>query len=177
MKEVLKDSVVDEQSSSLLAKINQIAETVSQILNLRFNLRCKFSNQDEMFPIRKLQHDVKELKASNVNPNDILWKKSCSEPIVDTLSSENSSVSNNEDLNDLDSTKFKRRLPKETLDVLNEWYQENIENPYLTRDDINMLKSRTSLSENQIKNWASNKRRKRKETKISQEVSELLGPI
>lgn len=54
-------------------------------------------------------------------------------------------------------------------------YNENIDNPYLTKDDIHFLKSETNLEDSQIKNWVSNKRRKRKETKISPELSYILN--
>lgn len=176
MKETLSGTIIDEQSSALLSKINQIAESLSQMLNLRYNLRCKFNNQDEESLIGILQSNSNNLTMSDVDPKDTVCQNSLSDATFDTRVPENNSV-NQELHNDIDSVKYTRRLPKKTLDVLNEWYQENVENPYLTRDDIVMLKSRTSLSENQIKNWASNKRRKRKEAKISQEVSELLGPI
>lgn len=49
-----------------------------------------------------------------------------------------------------------------------------MDSPYLTKDDITYLKKETSLQESQIKNWVSNKRRKKKENYVSPEVVQLL---
>lgn len=53
-------------------------------------------------------------------------------------------------------------------------YFENADNPYLTKDDIMELKIKTGLQETQIKNWASNKRRKKKENPVSVEILKVL---
>lgn len=53
-------------------------------------------------------------------------------------------------------------------------YFENVDNPYLTKDDVMELKMKTGLQETQIKNWASNKRRKKKENPVSIEILKVL---
>lgn len=73
------------------------------------------------------------------------------------------------------SSRNGKRLPKETIAVLNEWFNDNIENPYVQKEDISYLKAKTNLQASQIKNWVSNKRRKRKGSKVSPSIVEILN--
>lgn len=66
------------------------------------------------------------------------------------------------------------RLPSEKVDVLELWFRKNITKPYVTKNDLKMLVSQTSLSPIQVKNWLSNRRRKEKTTGIALSVTELL---
>ncbi|AEY98439.1 FAFR750C-Xp [Eremothecium gossypii FDAG1] len=67
------------------------------------------------------------------------------------------------------------RLPKQHVQVLEAWYKNNIENPYLNDTDIRYLMRETGFSRSQVKNWVANKRRKDKHSTISPELSDLLA--
>ncbi|EDO18935.1 HML mating-type cassette alpha2 protein [Vanderwaltozyma polyspora DSM 70294] len=69
------------------------------------------------------------------------------------------------------------RLPKQNVKLLERWYIQNVENPYLDDKSISELMKITSLSKVQIKNWVSNRRRKEKSITISPEVSRLLQEL
>lgn len=182
-------SITDEQSLSLLSHINLIAVSISQMLNLRFNLKCKFNNQD--YGCLNLKDIQLNESINSINTVIGVNKSLLSVPSPSADLKSNNNFRWNDKRDDISSTNmqqdaaeeedsgcnFRRRLPKDTLNVLNEWYKENLDNPYLTKDDIVVLKSRTMLKESQIKNWASNKRRKRKESQISEELTQLLGRI
>nr|AZQ56620.1 MAT homeobox alpha 2 protein [Suhomyces bolitotheri] len=69
--------------------------------------------------------------------------------------------------------------------ILEEWYQDNLEWPYLNSMSTQDLHKRTGLSLVQVKNWSqmmiltsnsrvSNKRRKDKTQKISEELQDIL---
>nr|BBD18018.1 putative transcription factor [Ogataea minuta] len=53
-------------------------------------------------------------------------------------------------------------------------YNENEDNPYLTRTDLDEIVKQTGLSSSQVKNWVSNKRRKEKTVFVSEELCQLL---
>ncbi|AET37262.1 homeobox domain-containing protein Ecym_1115 [Eremothecium cymbalariae DBVPG len=67
------------------------------------------------------------------------------------------------------------RLPKKHVQLLESWYKNNIENPYLNDTDIRILMRETGFSRSQVKNWVANKRRKDKHSTISPELSDLLA--
>lgn len=54
-------------------------------------------------------------------------------------------------------------------------YNENMNNPYLSKEDLEELVSKTKLQETQIKNWASNRRRKRNDYTVSDEYTQILN--
>ncbi|CDO92675.1 unnamed protein product [Kluyveromyces dobzhanskii CBS 2104] len=68
-----------------------------------------------------------------------------------------------------------KRFPKAQVELLKDWYEVNKKNPYITENDINNIRSNTSLSKMQIKNWLANRRRKDKLTKISEEIINILN--
>ncbi|EGW31990.1 MTL alpha 2 [Spathaspora passalidarum NRRL Y-27907] len=67
-----------------------------------------------------------------------------------------------------------RRLVKQQLDILENWYNQNLQHPYLTRESIIELMNLTSLSKSQVQNWISNRRRKEKRTEIDPDLAPLL---
>ncbi|RLV95115.1 Mating-type-like protein ALPHA2 [Spathaspora sp. JA1] len=65
-----------------------------------------------------------------------------------------------------------RRLVKQQLEILENWYHENFHHPYLTRESIQQLMNLTSLSKSQYR--VSNRRRKEKRSEINHELAPLL---
>lgn len=51
------------------------------------------------------------------------------------------------------SQKPSRRLAKSQLKILEEWYDFNSDNPYLSNSATGMLVSRTNLTVSQVRNW------------------------
>lgn len=49
--------------------------------------------------------------------------------------------------------KRNKRLLKRQLQILENWYHENLRHPYLTKDAIQELMASTSLSKFQVQNW------------------------
>lgn len=61
------------------------------------------------------------------------------------------------------STNSKKRtnLPRETIEILNDWIVNNLDNPYPNHTQKRMLLEKTGLSNVQLSNWFINKRRRR----------------
>ncbi|CCE91589.1 homeodomain mating type protein alpha2 TDEL_0C07000 [Torulaspora delbrueckii] len=66
------------------------------------------------------------------------------------------------------------RLPSEKVEKLELWFNQNISKPYLNQRALRTLVHETSLSPIQIKNWLSNRRRKKKSAGIADTISDLL---
>nr|ADY62680.1 MTLa2 [Candida orthopsilosis] len=71
-------------------------------------------------------------------------------------------------------SKPSKRLSKNNLKVLENWFDENFNDPYLNNISLRLLITTTNLSKSQIQNWVSNRRRKERRVKISPEIMELL---
>ncbi|ODV74157.1 homeobox domain-containing protein CYBJADRAFT_118113, partial [Cyberlindnera jadinii NRRL Y-1542] len=52
-------------------------------------------------------------------------------------------------------------LPRETIEILNDWIVNNLDNPYPNHTQKRMLLEKTGLSNVQLSNWFINKRRRR----------------
>jgi hypothetical protein len=59
------------------------------------------------------------------------------------------------------NSKKRTNLPRETIDILNEWIVNNLDNPYPNHTQKRMLLEKTGLSNVQLSNWFINKRRRR----------------
>lgn len=200
----MENNVVDEQGNALLSKINHISTAITEILNQRFNLRSKFEIEFQAQPSQSYKVD------SNISNSQ---EEICSEfselttivPTPPATSKDNCAIRYENGGSDPTSkrrkssrVKFSKRLPPETISVLDEWYvvhihiliimyiqnhiltqihryNENISNPYLSKEDLKELVLKTKLQEIQIKNWASNRRRKRKDYDISDVYAEILN--
>lgn len=68
-----------------------------------------------------------------------------------------------------------RRLEKPQINMLEKWFTNNIEKPYLNKKSLQLLTKETGLSNIQIKNWVSNRRRKEKVVTISPPLLDLLA--
>lgn len=59
------------------------------------------------------------------------------------------------------SNKKRTNLPRETIEILNEWILNNMDNPYPNHTQKRILLEQTGLSNVQLSNWFINKRRRR----------------
>ncbi|KTB00736.1 Mating-type-like protein ALPHA2, silenced copy at MTL3, partial [Nakaseomyces glabratus] len=59
------------------------------------------------------------------------------------------------------------RFTRENVQILETWYRNHIDNPYLDHNSQQYLAQKTNLSKIQIKNWVANRRRKQKSIYIS----------
>lgn len=59
------------------------------------------------------------------------------------------------------NSKKRTNLPRETIEVLNDWIVNNLDNPYPNHTQKRLLLERTGLSNVQLSNWFINKRRRR----------------
>ncbi|ANZ77415.1 BA75_04427T0 [Komagataella pastoris] len=77
----------------------------------------------------------------------------------------------------LDSSRIekKRRLPREKVRILENWFSDHFQHPYATQQDFDELVHMTSLSKTQIRNWISNKRRKERSSTVSTELLQALN--
>lgn len=89
----------------------------------------------------------------------------------DSLDSSMKSGSNTPSLVSLDGSSFssKKRtnLPRETIEILNDWILNNMDNPYPSHSQKRLLLEKTGLSNVQLSNWFINKRRRRIFSKLS----------
>lgn len=58
--------------------------------------------------------------------------------------------------------------------VLEQWYSEHYQKPYLTKNSLETLSKTTNLSKIQIRNWVSNRRRKEKTVQVSPVILKLV---
>nr|ADY62667.1 MTLa2 [Candida metapsilosis] len=72
-------------------------------------------------------------------------------------------------------TKAHKRLLKNNLEILENWFDENFTDPYLDSASLEFLIRETGLSKSQIQNWVSNRRRKERNVKITPEIAELIA--
>ncbi len=59
------------------------------------------------------------------------------------------------------NNKKRTNLPRETIEILNEWILNNMDNPYPNHTQKRLLLEQTGLSNVQLSNWFINKRRRR----------------
>lgn len=64
-------------------------------------------------------------------------------------------------------SKKRTNLPRETIEILNDWILNNMDNPYPNHSQKRLLLERTGLSNVQLSNWFINKRRRRIFSKLS----------
>nr|AZQ56706.1 MAT homeobox alpha 2 protein [Suhomyces bokatorum]AZQ56712.1 MAT homeobox alpha 2 protein [Suhomyces bokatorum]AZQ56718.1 MAT homeobox alpha 2 protein [Suhomyces bokatorum]AZQ56731.1 MAT homeobox alpha 2 protein [Suhomyces bokatorum]AZQ56737.1 MAT homeobox alpha 2 protein [Suhomyces bokatorum] len=62
------------------------------------------------------------------------------------------------------------RFSNEQVQIMAEWYNVNIEHPYLNTSSMEDLRIRTGLTRVQVRDWMSYKRRKQKSKFISNEL-------
>lgn len=58
--------------------------------------------------------------------------------------------------------------------VLEQWYSEHYQKPYLTKSSLETLSKTTNLSKIQIRNWVSNRRRKEKTVQVAPVILKLV---
>ena len=63
------------------------------------------------------------------------------------------------------------KISDQNLYILNEWYDSNINNPYLSSKNKKILAKKSNLTENQITKWLQNKRARSSKPKRSKRVS------
>jgi hypothetical protein len=59
----------------------------------------------------------------------------------------------------------KHQLPDEALDILNEWYEDHLHNPYPLIEEKEMLARRGNITVKQVSAWFSNRRNRTQNTK------------
>lgn len=67
------------------------------------------------------------------------------------------------------------RFSKTNVEILELWFKEHQDRPYLDKRSTASLEKQTLLSKVQIKNWVSNRRRKQKTRKVSNEILDLVN--
>lgn len=107
-------------------------------------------------------------RASKTRSNSNLTNESRSSSVDSTTSatdieSVNSTKSNNSTTNSNSNSSSRKRtnLPKETIEILNDWIMQNMDNPYPNHIQKKILLAKTGLSNIQLSNWFINKRRRR----------------
>lgn len=66
------------------------------------------------------------------------------------------------------------RFSDDNIIMLEQWYSEHYQKPYLTKSSLEKLSKITGLSKIQIRNWVSNRRRKEKTVHISPAILTLV---
>ena len=61
--------------------------------------------------------------------------------------------------------KHNRLLNKESINLMTAWYDNNVNNPYLTQQEAINLSTKCQLTVEQVKKWMANKRMRNKNTK------------
>jgi len=59
----------------------------------------------------------------------------------------------------------KHQLPDAALDILNEWYEDHLHNPYPQLEEKEMLARRGGITVKQVTAWFSNRRNRTQNTK------------
>ena len=65
-----------------------------------------------------------------------------------------------------------RLLPKHAVNILESWYQENLENPYPVRDVTLSMASEGGITVEQIRKWFANKRNRSRNSKLKKSLLE-----
>ncbi|KAH3899767.1 homeobox domain-containing protein SCDLUD_004055 [Saccharomycodes ludwigii] len=163
------------QTHHILKKISEIQ------MGINFNKQ----NSREIGEIQQLCHLILSFINDDISPEKLAeLSKKCSaknnkNQLKQKKRNKNSSFRivkqniKNEELVELKSYQG-QRLSKKNIGILEQWYEDNIDYPYLSSQDIKFLMTETDLSSTQIKNWASNRRRKKRQTIISSEISNVL---
>ncbi|ODV95198.1 hypothetical protein PACTADRAFT_80619 [Pachysolen tannophilus NRRL Y-2460] len=160
-KEILRllkwKSQLGENEQKMLSKINRSAKAIVLLIKEKESLH----NETNRF---------KKSYFEKLHQNSIQSEPSTKQEMVFNVITQNM-------INEFGSDKIPnkgRRLPKSLVQILETWYEENIESPYLSEETLTLLVERTGLTKNQVRNWISNKRRKEKVVNISEELSYLL---
>lgn len=66
------------------------------------------------------------------------------------------------------------RFSLDNVAILEKWYKDHYQKPYLTKNSLEKLAKATGLNKVQIRNWVSNKRRKEKSVQVSPIIQNLL---
>ena len=134
-----------------LLKVMQNDNTIDNNIN-------KYNQKEEQED--KVHNSDKSLKQS-----PLLMSKTVSEISSDEIISLNNVSNINKDDNGLVKKKTKKKtrnnLPKHVIDVLNEWLEAHLDNPYPTSLEKKELIAKTSLSNVQLSNWFINVRRRK----------------
>ena len=62
-------------------------------------------------------------------------------------------------------------ISERNLDILNQWFDSNIQNPYLSPKIKKILANKSNLTENQVTRWLQNKRARQSNPKITKRLS------
>ncbi|KAL6929702.1 hypothetical protein ACO0SA_001106 [Hanseniaspora valbyensis] len=81
--------------------------------------------------------------------------------LIRISSDEMISLNNVSNINKDDNWLTRNNLPKHVIDVLNEWLEAHLDNPYPTSLEKKELIAKTSLSNVQLSNWFINVRRRK----------------
>nr|AZQ56690.1 MAT homeobox alpha 2 protein [Suhomyces chickasaworum]AZQ56696.1 MAT homeobox alpha 2 protein [Suhomyces chickasaworum] len=173
---------------------NKLENLIAVELRLRCHIKtvCKLNGFDinkmlieNEISLQLLKVHLKE--ATSIDENELLILKRISilirllkRLIMDVLlvyhEIKKTSTSNLQRLNP--STNGSKSEPKkfrnDQIEVLDEWYSYNHDHPYLKPSSIEDLHKRTGLSETQVRNWVSHKRRKEKSKIISVNLKPFL---
>lgn len=78
----------------------------------------------------------------------------------------------------------KHQLPDKAVDILNEWYEDHLRNPYPQLEEKEMLAKRGGITVKQVTAWFSNRRNRSQNTKpkrmkrvLEKEMSNLFEMI
>jgi hypothetical protein len=80
------------------------------------------------------------------------------------------------------SSENKRRrhnepLSNKALQVMNEWYEQHLENPYPTKAEKEDLAKRGGITLGQVKSWYANKRNRSNNTRPKKQKKEMEGRL
>ena len=71
------------------------------------------------------------------------------------------------------TTRNRPAMSRQSLSVLEEWYQLHLEHPYPTASQVEFLASRSKLNTEQVKKWFGNKRSRSKNTRSLTEIAKV----
>lgn len=66
------------------------------------------------------------------------------------------------------------RFSLNNVTILEQWYNDHYQKPYLTKSSLEKLSKSTGLNKVQIRNWVSNRRRKEKSVQVSSVILDLV---
>ncbi|CCH45861.1 BEL1-like homeodomain protein 6 [Wickerhamomyces ciferrii] len=111
------------------------------------------------------QPQIKDEESRPATPNLTISTSTISESEdLDSLSREasvDSGIESPGSINSNGQNKKRTNLPRETIEILNEWILNNMDNPYPNHTQKRYLLDKTGLSNVQLSNWFINKRRRR----------------
>ncbi|GME98807.1 unnamed protein product [Ambrosiozyma monospora] len=170
--QIVSNGVIDVESKKILSDIYSIATSIAFITIERSSLatRTECISFNGNLAMNEYEQLLCERDASNID----LYGSNTQIPVQGSDGAQTLQESSSDKRPKGHGVPSRQRLSREVLLVLNEWFTQNEENPYLSPEDIKVLTGKTGLTSSQVKNWASNRRRKEKSHRISKEVHDIL---